>query len=148
SRAEGQTKIYDCLVDAVEALSQRPERRRAVLVISDGMDNQSKHSLDDAKKRALTANVVIFTVDLIGQQGSGRVTQEEMLGHGILRQMAEKTGGRYLLSGGGLHLNDLLVKVVDELRNQYTIGYYSTNDKRDGKWRKVEVQLPKPDINI
>ena len=148
AEAKGETRIYDCLVEAVEAMSKRDERRRAILIVSDGMDNRSSHTLDDSLRRALAANVVIYSIDLIGSAGGGRVATEELQGHAVLKQMAEKTGGRYLPSPGGSHLTEALTKVVEELNNEYTVGYYSTNEKRDGKWRRVEVQLPKPNVSI
>jgi len=147
-KADGFTRMYDCLYEAAEGLSKRPELRRAVLVISDGMDNRSKHTLDEAMKKTLAANIAIFTVDLIGSIDNGRTTTEEMQGHSVLKQMADKTGGRYLLSPGGRFLTDSMKKIVEELTNQYTVGYYPSNDKHDGKWRKVEVALPKPDVSV
>src|SRR5204863_34177 len=86
--------------------------------------NLTKHSLDDALKKALTANISIFSIDLIGSIDSGRTTTEEMQGHAILKQIAEKTGGRYLLSPGGRQLTESLTKIAEELNNQYTVGYY------------------------
>jgi VWFA-related protein len=112
------------------------------------MDNHSKHSLDDAMKKALSANITVYTIDLIGSSDSGNVKTEEMQGHSIMKQMADKTGGRYLASPGGRQLADSLGKVVEELTNQYTVGYYPSNDKHDGKWRRVEIALPRPNVSI
>jgi Ca-activated chloride channel family protein len=53
--------------------------------------------------------------------------------------MAEQTGGRYIHSPQGEKLEESFINVVEELRNQYTLSYYSTNDKRDGRWRKLAV---------
>jgi Ca-activated chloride channel family protein len=145
-KAKGMTMIYDCLIDADDALSKREERRRAVLLISDGMDNHSSHKLDDAIKKTLGANVSVYSVDLIDT--NGHQGPDEMQGHSVMKQMAEKTGGRYLATPGGTHLSDALAKVIEELRSEYTVGYYSNNDKRDGKWRKLEVTVPRPDVSV
>jgi Ca-activated chloride channel family protein len=147
-RADGFTCMYDCLYEAAEGFSKRSELRRAILVISDGMDNRSKHTLDEAMKKTLAANIAIYSIDLIGSGDAGKPSIEEMQGHSIMKQMAEKTGGRYLASPGGRLLTESLKKIVEELTNQYTVGYYPSNEKRDGKWRKVEVALPKPDVSV
>ncbi len=150
AEAQDSTRLYDCMDEAVEALSKRSEKRRAILLISDGCDNTSrKASLDSALKKALASGITIFSVDLIEDQllmGSGREALSLRRGRQDMLQFAEKSGGRYIHSPQGINLEETFISVVDELRNQYTLTYYSTNEKRDGRWRKLGVKLSHPDL--
>ena len=60
-----------------------------------------------------------------------------------MKEFADKTGGRYVRSPQGDKLEEEFTNIVEELRNQYTLTYYSTNTKRDGRWRKLSVGLSK-----
>jgi Ca-activated chloride channel family protein len=64
-------------------------------------------------------------------------------GRGDMKEFADKTGGRYVHTPQGDKLEESFANIVEELRNQYTLTYYSTNTKRDGRWRKLNVSLRK-----
>ena len=143
AEAEGNTRLYDCMNDAIEALLKREEKRRAVLLISDGCDSSSqKASLDSVMKKALGAGVTVYTIDLVDDNMMLGSTKEVLLlrrGRKEMQDFAEQTGGRYIHSPQGDKLEEGFTNIVDELRNQYTLVYYSTNQKRDGRWRKLSV---------
>lgn len=145
AKAENTTRLYDCLFEALNALEKRPEKRKAILVISDGWDsNSAKASFDSVMKKALSAGVTIYSVDLIDdstRMGSSSWVVELRRGMAELREFAAQTGGRYIHSPQGDKLEEEFTNVVDELRNQYTITYYPTNSKRDGRWRRLGVGL-------
>lgn len=139
---KGETPLYDAIVEASEALGKRPERRRAIVLLSDGADTHSKATFDKAMKAAQAANVTIYSVNLSDSAlGKG---QAQDAGAQIIRDFALKTGGRFFPSPGGSKLRDAFELTVDELRNQYTIVYEPTNEKQDGKWRAVNVTLNNP----
>ena len=143
AEAEGNTRMYDCMNDALEALLKREEKRRAILLISDGWDSSSqKASLDSVMKKALSAGVTVYTIDLVDDNMMLGGTKEVMYlrrGRKEMQDFAEQTGGRYIRSPQGDKLDEGFTNIVDELRNQYTLLYYSTNQKRDGRWRKLSV---------
>ncbi len=145
TKAEDSTRLYDCMSEALDALAKREEKRRAILLISDGWDSSSrKASLDSVLKKAFAAGVIVYSVDLIDDdqmRGSGSHIQYLRRGRSEMKQMAEQTGGRYIHSPQGDKLEDSFSNIVEELRNQYTLSYYSTNDKRDGRWRKLGVAV-------
>jgi VWFA-related protein len=148
AKAENTTRLYDCMKEAIAALAGRTEKRRAILLISDGCDSSSrKSSFDSVMKEALAAGVTVYTVDLIGNNELAGGTSEAAAlrrGRKEMQQFAEQTGGRYIHAPHGDRLEEAFTQVVDELRNQYTLAYYSTNPKRDGRWRKVSIiALPK-----
>lgn len=144
TRADGMTPLYDAVVTAADALAARPERRRAILIVSDGADTQSRASFDGALRRIIDAEISVYAVDLSDaalMRGGLHSSGAE-----VLKAFAVKSGGRFFRSPGGRELRDAFTQTVEELRNQYTIAYESTNEKRDGKWRTIEVSLNRPGL--
>jgi Ca-activated chloride channel family protein len=143
AKAEDMTRLYDGLDEAINALAARPERRRAIVLITDGCDNTSRNaSLDSVMKKALSAGVIIYSVDLIDDDallGGGALSAALRRGRADMKEFSNQSGGRYLHSPQGDKLEEAFVNIVDELRNQYTLTYYSTNTKRDGRYRKINV---------
>ena len=144
-RADGYTALNDAVYRAAVDLSTREEKRRAIIVLSDGADNRSGRSADKALKAALAANAVIYTVDMSGVNTGG---QERMQNKGVLRNFAEKSGGMYIETPGGAAMRSAFEKIVSELGSQYTIAYEPKNSDKDGKWRAIEVRVAKPNLSI
>ncbi|HVG20030.1 MAG TPA: VWA domain-containing protein, partial [Blastocatellia bacterium] len=65
-----------------------------------------------------------------------------------MKDFSNQTGGRYLHSPQGEKLEEAFVNIVDELRNQYTLTYYSTNKKRDGRYRKINVSVSRAGTTV
>jgi Ca-activated chloride channel family protein len=144
-RADGMTSLNDAIYKAAVDLSTRREKRRAIIVLSDGMDTSSGKSADKALKAALAANAVIYTVDMSSVTTDGRSRQQNQ---GVLRQYAEKSGGMFVATPGGAAMRAAFESIVDELGNQYTIAYEPKNTTKDGKWRTVEVRVAKSNLTI
>jgi Ca-activated chloride channel homolog len=144
-KAENDTRLYDCADEAITALEKRPEKRRAILLISDGWDtNSSKASFDSVIKKALAAGIVMYSIDLIDDNsriGNASWVLGLRRGQTEMKEFASQTGGRYIYTPQGDKLEEAFTNIVDELRNQYTLTYYPTNQKRDGRWRKLSVGL-------
>jgi Ca-activated chloride channel family protein len=147
ARAEDTTRMYDCIDEAIDALAKREEKRRAVLLISDGWDSSSrKASFDSVMKKAYDAGVTIYSVDLTDDnqmRKSGNSSIHLQRGRGEMKDFASRTGGQYIRAPQGENIDTAFVNVIEELRNQYTLTYYSTNNKRDGRWRKLTVSTPR-----
>lgn len=144
-KAYGMTAMNDAIVEAAKVLAQRPEKRRAIVVLSDGEDTQSKFSASRALKEAMAANATIYTVDMSSIDTGGK---QRMQNQGVLRNFAEKSGGRFVKASGGLALRDAFKGIVEELGTQYTIAYEPTNGKKDGKWRALELRIARPGLRI
>jgi VWFA-related protein len=142
-RAKGQTSLNDAIVRAAQDLAQRPEKRRAIVVLSDGMDTRSSASAEKALNQALAAQATIYTVDMSASNGANIGGQQNAA---VLRNFATKSGGRFIATPGGQALREAFVGIVEELSNQYTLGYRPTNGVRDGKWRTLEVKLSRPEL--
>lgn len=140
-RARGMTSLNDAIVKAARDLSARPEKRRAIIVLSDGADNSSSASMDKAMATAIAASATIYTVDM-SQQGS----KDRQMGMGALRNFASKSGGRYVSTPGGQMLREAFASIVEELSNQYTLTYRPTNKARDGRWREIGVKIERPEL--
>lgn len=144
-KADGMTVLNDAVFKAAELLSKRPEKRRAIIVLSDGADTMSKATAEKALRAALLANASIYTVDMSALDTGGK---ERMQTQGVLKNFAEKTGGRFLTTSGGIAMRDAFKRIVEELGGQYTIAYQPANTTKDGKWRSIELRISKPNLTI
>lgn len=137
------TALNDAVLRAADDLAKREEKRRAIVVLSDGGENYSRASSDKALDHALQAGATIYAVNM-GPEGPAR----DIAASGILKNFAEKSGGRYIESPGGQALRDSFAEIAQELGHQYTIAYRPTNRARDGRWRKIELKLSRPDVSV
>jgi VWFA-related protein len=142
-KARGMTALNDAIVKAAEELSKREEKRRAIIVLSDGADTYSRRSADSALKAALSADAVIYTVDMSAMEG-GRQIQNTA----VLKNFAEKTGGRFVATPGGAQMRQAFEQIVAELGTQYTIAYDPKNTAKDGKWRAIELRVARKNLYI
>jgi Ca-activated chloride channel family protein len=137
-KAKGMTTLNDAIVEASKTLADRTEVRKAIVVLSDGMDTFSKATGDKAVESALAIGASIYAVDMSSLDVGGTSGRQSALS---LKGFAEKTGGRFVATPGGPALRDAFTGIADELGHQYTISYRPANKKRDGKWRTLEVKL-------
>lgn len=144
-RSRGMTVLYDAIVRAASELERRPEKRRAILVLSDGADTQSGASQDKALKAASKADAVIYCVDM---SPAGTLGGPSQLNQRALKELSEKTGGQYIRSSGGFEMREAFQRISDELGTQYTLAYDPTDEKMDGKWRSIELKIRRPNLNI
>jgi Ca-activated chloride channel family protein len=144
-KATGMTTLNDAIVDAAKALSERPEKRKAIIVLSDGLDTYSHASPDKAIESALAIGATIYAVDMSASEGSHARNQQSAA---ALKAFAEKSGGRFVATPGGPALRDAFANIADELGHQYTIAYRPVNQKRDGKWRKLDVKISRSELLV
>lgn len=142
--AKGMTRLNDAIVDAAKALADRQEMRKAIVILSDGMDTYSKATSDKAIESALGIGATIYAVDM-SASGGGSNNQQSAA---VLKHFAEKSGGRFVGTPGGPALREAFAGIADELGHQYTIAYKPLNQKRDGKWRKLEVKVSRPELMV
>lgn len=144
-KADGMTALNDAIFKAAELLSKRVEKRRAIIVLSDGADTISGKSAEKALQAASSVNGTIYTVDMspINDNSQGRIQSQ-----GVLKNFAEKTGGNFVATPGGVAMRDAFKRVVEELGVQYTIAFHPAIVKKDGKWRSLEIRVAKPNLTI
>jgi Ca-activated chloride channel homolog len=144
-RAKGMTTLHDAIVEASKTLADRTENRKAIVVLSDGVDTYSKASSDKAVESALTVGATIFAVDMSSLETPGYQKRQSSAS---LKAFAEKTGGRFISTPGGPELRDAFTGIANELGQQYTIAYRPTEQRRDGKWRELEVKVAREDVTV
>ncbi len=144
-KADGMTVLNDAIYKAAEALSKRPEKRRAIIVLSDGADTFSKNSEAKALKAALAVNASVYAVDM---SSPDLKPNERSQNRAALTNFAEKTGGKYIATPGGIAMRDAFIRIVEELGTQYTLAYQPSNTKKDGKWHSIELRVSKPNLTI
>jgi len=145
-KAQGETKMYDAIYQICEEKMLSPAlagRRRAMVVITDGEDTVSERELKDAIDIAQRSETIVYVIStkaagFFGVQG-GMVDRKE---DKDLKRLAEETGGRAFFTSEVIELERSFSATARELRSQYLIAYQPTNDKYDGKYRKIEVRLP------
>lgn len=141
TQAKGRTALLDSIYMALNEMKKAKNPRKAVLLISDGGDNSSRYTTSEIRNLVREADVQIYTVGIFDAYSS---TPEEMRGPGLLNEISEQTGGRSFTIRSVNELPDVAAKIGIELRNQYVLGYTPSNAMRDGKYRKVKVELVQP----
>ncbi|MBZ5647305.1 MAG: VWA domain-containing protein [Acidobacteriia bacterium] len=138
---QGLTALLDAIYLGVTKMHDAHNAKKALLIISDGGDNRSRYTDAEIKAIVKEADVQIYA---IGIYNSSFPTPEEVAGPALLTNITEVTGGRTFTIDNPNDLTDVATKIGIELRNQYVLGYRSTNSIRDGRWRKVKVRLLPP----
>jgi Ca-activated chloride channel homolog len=144
-RARGMTTLNDAIVEAANTLSTRPENRKAIVILSDGMDTFSKATNEKAVEAALAVGASIYAVDMSQMDIAG--SQKQPIA-ASLKSFAEKTGGRFVATPGGPALRDAFAGIANELGHQYTVAFRPANQNRDGKWRALEVKVQREDLTV
>jgi len=129
---KGNTALYDGAYLAVEKVRQGRHKRRAIIIISDGEDNNSRYSYGELSKLIKEADVQIYGLGITDYSGPGM---------GILEQIARTTGGRAFTVAGPGDLDDAVTRISLELRHEYSIGYVSANPNMNGLYRKIRVEV-------
>jgi VWFA-related protein len=133
----GQTAIYDALILALEHMESGKHTKKALLLITDGVDNVSKHTLDEAVEATKRSHVAVYTVGLLSASG-GQKAEDSLI------RIAEASGGRAYFPQTAEEAGTVMDRVAHDLREQYTLGYFPTNALQDGAWRSVRVEVIAP----
>jgi Ca-activated chloride channel family protein len=146
-KAQGGTKMYDAIYSICEEkmmASNSLGRRHAMVVISDGEDTESERNLKDAIDIAQRSETIVYVIST--ESGGLFGAQAGLVGHKEdkdLKMLAEETGGRAFFTADLAELGKSLDGIARELRSQYLIAYEPANGNFDGKYRQIEVKLPK-----
>jgi Ca-activated chloride channel family protein len=144
TQSKGKTALLDGVYMAMNTMKKARNPRKAVLIISDGGDNNSRYTESEIKNAVREADVQIYGIGIFEAVGSRGRTPEELSGPGLLSEVAELTGGRSYNVENVNELADIAAKIGIELRNQYMLYYTPKNLARDGKYRHVLVKLVQP----
>jgi VWFA-related protein len=138
---EGSTAIWDALaITSTEVLAKSEgERRRAIIILTDGQDTSSRLASSEAVDRAIATETVIYAIG-IGDSKQGGVDRN------ALKSIAERTGGYAFFPKKDVDLKTAFTEIEKELRTQYLIAYSSTNKNYNGAFRRLKVEITNPEL--
>jgi VWFA-related protein len=149
TNAGGSTSLHNAIYIAlkelrkVKAVSEEDVRRQALIVFSDGEDTSSLVSFEEVLDLAKRSETAIYAVALRGNDVQAKGFREAEF---VMRTLAQETGGRAFFPARIEDLSGVYAQIADELASQYTIGYTSGNQRRDGAWRRLVVQVARASI--
>lgn len=140
-QTQGSTAIWDSVwITSEEVLAPSPDKtRRAIVLLTDGINTYGQKKLDEAVQAALKAEAVVYSIG-IGDNFYNKVDT------GSLKKISERTGGRAFFPRDEGELREAFAQIQDEMRSQYLIAYEPINQARDGSYRTIDIQLVNPDL--
>ena len=138
---QGSTAIWDAIwITSDEILGPAPQKtRRAIILLTDGIDTFSRKKIDDAVQSAIKSEAVVYSIG-IGDDFYDGVNEP------ALRKISERTGGRAFFPRDEAELRRAFTQIQVEMRSQYLVAYEPTNQKRDGSFRKIEIQMQNTEL--
>jgi Ca-activated chloride channel homolog len=137
----GQTPLFDAIHLALKQMRNASHSRKALVILSDGGDNWSTHTFRQIREALIESDVQVYAIGIFDQDFTRNHSPEEARGPAVLEDLTLHTGGRLFPVAKLDDLPDIGARISRELRQQYVLGYYSTNSSRDGKYRRVKVTV-------
>jgi Ca-activated chloride channel family protein len=139
---KSQTALYDACYLGVEKVQRGQHPKRALLLISDGQDNNSRYTFNELRKLLKESDVTLYGIGILS--GSDAGSSLGMEGQGILDELAGVSGGKAFFPRSAAEMDDIFEQIALELRHQYSIGYKPETFVNDGKWHRVKVKVTAP----
>jgi VWFA-related protein len=140
SRQITGTALYDAIYVACNEKLNGEAGRKALVIVTDADDQGSKVKLEEAVEAAQRTDTVIHILLVIDRRYGGNP--------GAAHRLAEDTGGRVIYVSSEKKLEEAFDQISEELRSQYTLGYYPSNNTKDGKFRKIKVETVNHDMKV
>jgi Ca-activated chloride channel family protein len=140
--AQGMTALYDAVYLGLNRIKEGTNPKKALLLITDGEDNRSRYNFSNIKEFVKEQDVQLYAIGIVDQWASQFGPGAS--GRALIQELSELTGGRAFFPGSVYELEDICTKIAIELKNQYVLGYRSTNESPDGKWRQIRVRTTPP----
>ncbi len=142
--SKGRTALLDGIYLGLSEMRTARNAKRALLIISDGGDNNSRYNERDIKRLVREADTQLYSIGIFDPFEYRSRTVEELNGPSLLSEVTELTGGRAFTVENVNELPDIATKIGSELRNQYILGYRPSNKSHDARWRKIKVKMRAP----
>ena len=139
---KSQTALYDACYLGVEKVQRGSHPKRALLLISDGQDNDSRYTFNELRKLLKESDVVLYAIGILS--GSDAGSSLGMEGQGVLDELSGVSGGKAFFPRSAAEMDDIFEQIALELRHQYSIGYKPEAFTNDGKWHRVKVKVNAP----
>jgi len=134
------TDFYDALYLACNDKLSSEAGRKAIVVLTDAVDNGSKVRVEEAIEAAQRTDTVVHILLVYDPREGANA--------GVAKKITDETGGRMIVVNSEKHLEEAFDQISQELRSQYTLGYYPTNPARDGKFRKIKIETANHDLRV
>ena len=148
-QSQAGTILYDAVYLAANEKLKREVGRKAIVLITDGVDTGSKISRDKAIESAQKSDAIIYSIYYVDRAayggGFGTISFGGGGGEAELRRMSSETGGQVFKVDRNHSLDDIFREIQDEMRSQYAISYQPPNPKRDGSYHKIDIKLANKD---
>jgi len=147
--ANGSTSLYNAIYISLKELKKARAasaddiRRQAIVLLSDGDDTSSLVEFDEVLDLAKRSETAIYAIGLRQGEVARREFKEAEF---VLRQLSQETGGRVYFPTDARELPKIYQSIWEELSSQYTIAYSSSNPKRDGAWRRIQIRVQRPGV--
>lgn len=146
TETSGPTALHNALYIALKDLSREDNpnelRRRAIVLLSDGEDTASLVTDDQVLELARQNEINIYAISLRPNRPQDRSRQAFSQAEYLLNALTRETGGRVYFPASLSELDAVYDRIAEELRTLYSVGYVSSNSRRDGKWRRIVVRVP------
>ncbi len=139
---KNNTALYDACYLGVEKVQRGAHPKRALLLISDGQDNNSRYTFNELRRLLKESDVVLYGIGILSGADAG--SSLGMEGQGILDELSNVSGGKAFFPRSAVEMDDIFEQIALELRHQYSIGYRPNNFVNDGKWHKIKVRVTPP----
>jgi Ca-activated chloride channel family protein len=147
TRPSGQTPLFDAIHLALKTMKHARYPRKALVILSDGGDNWSAHNFRQIRSALIESDVQVYAMGIFDADVEHNHPREERRGPMLLEDLTGPTGGRNFPVERLDDLPGIGEQISRELRQEYVLEYYSTNAARDGKYRRVKVNVLPPGIN-
>jgi Ca-activated chloride channel family protein len=142
--ARGSTALYDAVIGSLDHLKKGTRDKKVLLVVTDGEDNASRHTLENVVEQAQRADAVIYAVGVFSDDDIKHDHRAMKKARTALTELAIATGGLAFFPETADDTEAICTQIAHDIRNQYTLAYYPTNAARDGSFRAVSVQVSPP----
>ena len=139
-RGSPGTTLYDAIYLACSEKLNTEAGRKAIVIVTDAQDEGSRVKIEEAIESAQRTDTVIHILLVADPRFGGNL--------GAAKRLTEETGGRVIVVSSEKKLAQAFDEISDELRSQYTLGYYPTNGAHDGKFRKIKVETANHDLKV
>jgi VWFA-related protein len=142
--SRGSTALYDAVIGSLDHLKKGRKDKKVLLVISDGLDNASRRSLENAVREAQISDAVIYAIGIFSDDDLRQNRGQLRRARGALTELTTATGGLAFFPDSADETEALCTQIAHDIRNQYTLAYNPTNLASDGKFRAVRVDVLPP----
>jgi VWFA-related protein len=139
--ARGSTALYDAVIGSLDHLKKGSKDKRVLLVVTDGVDNASRRTLENAVQEAQRSDAVIYSIGLFSDDDLKHNRGEMKKARRALTELSTATGGLAFFPENVEDTQAICAEIARDIRDQYTLAYYSTNAAQDGSFRNVQVEV-------